>query len=134
MTKKGFLTMKHLTAWMLIFCITLTLFGCGSKAPAETAPAQTEPATQAEPVTEAPTEAATEAPTETETENDAKATAFSLIDHPVAELYEAIGYPESSDYAPSCLKEGGEDGNLYYDGFIVYTIRVGETETVYYVE
>jgi len=28
----------------------------------------------------------------------------------------------------------GEDGNLYYDGFIVYTYREGDLETVYYVE
>ena len=28
----------------------------------------------------------------------------------------------------------GEDGALYYDGFVVYTTRVGDVETVYYVE
>lgn len=67
-------------------------------------------------------------------EQDAKALAASLIDHPVNELYEAIGYPVSCEYTPSCLKQDGEDGNLYYDGFIVYTIRQGEQETVYYVE
>ena len=35
---------------------------------------------------------------------------------------------------PSCLGEG-EDGNLYYDGFTVYTYRdVDGSETVSYVE
>ena len=28
----------------------------------------------------------------------------------------------------------GEDGSLYYDGFVVYTTREGDVETVYYVE
>ncbi len=60
--------------------------------------------------------------------------AESCIDKPIAELYELIGEPESLDYAPSCMGEGGEDGNLYYDGFIVYTYRQGDTETVYFVE
>lgn len=63
-----------------------------------------------------------------------KELAESCIDKSVEELYELIGQPESSDYAPSCLGEGGEDGNLYYDGFIVYTYREGNVETVHYVE
>ena len=50
------------------------------------------------------------------------------------ELIAAIGEPNSSDYAPSCLGEG-EDGNLYYDGFTVYTYRdTSGAETVNYVE
>mgnify|MGYP005796858827 CR=1 FL=1 len=48
-------------------------------------------------------------------------------------LIQAIGQPISSDYAPSCLGEG-EDGNLYYDGFTVYTYRDGTGEVVSYVE
>ena len=52
----------------------------------------------------------------------------------VDELIAAIGEPNSSDYAPSCLGEG-EDGNLYYDGFTVYTYRdTSGAETVNYVE
>ena len=51
----------------------------------------------------------------------------------VEELYELVGQPESSDYAPSCLGPG-EDGNLYYDGFTVYTYRENDTETVRVVE
>ena len=51
------------------------------------------------------------------------------------ELYAAIGYPETSDYGPSCLVTGGKDGMLYYDGFTVYTlVQPDGTETVYDVE
>lgn len=60
--------------------------------------------------------------------------AESCIDLSVEELYALIGEPNSSDYAPSCLGEGGEDGNLYYDGFIVYTYCDASGETVRYVE
>ena len=57
---------------------------------------------------------------------EAKSAAFCFFEHPNPS-------PESSDYAPSCLGEG-EDGNLYYDGFVVYTYRENGTETVEYVE
>ena len=60
--------------------------------------------------------------------------AESCIDKSVEELYKLIGEPAEKDYAPSCLGEGGEDGNLYYDGFIVYTYKEGDKETVHYVE
>lgn len=121
--------MKKIFACFLAACMALTLLACGSAAPAET----TVPAV---PETTAATEPETTAAPETEPAAEAtpKEIAKGLIDAPVAELYAAIGYPESSDYAPSCLKEGAEDGNLYYDGFIVYTIRSGEEETVYFVE
>ena len=60
---------------------------------------------------------------------------LSYIDKPVSELIAAIGEPQSSDYAPSCLNPGqGEDGMLYYDGFVVYTYKEGDTETVQDVE
>ena len=62
-----------------------------------------------------------------------KELAESCIDLTVEELYDLIGQPESSDYAPSCLGPG-EDGNLYYDGFTVYTYRENGTETVRVVE
>ena len=65
---------------------------------------------------------------------DPKAVAEGYIGQNIAGLYAAIGYPQYSDYAPSCLGEGGEDGNLYYDGFIVYTYRENGVETVNYVE
>ena len=62
-----------------------------------------------------------------------KALAESCIDKDIKELYELIGKPNSSEYAPSCLVNG-EDGVLYYDGFVVYTTREGDVENVYYVE
>lgn len=58
-----------------------------------------------------------------------KETAMSFIGKNISELYAAIGRPSGSDYASSCLGDG-EDGELFYDGFTVYTYREGDTETV----
>ena len=104
--------------------------------PEPTAEATPEPTPEptAEPAPEPtpePTPAPTEAPAMSAEEK--KAIAEGYIDRDVEELYAAIGEPEYSDYAPSCLGEG-DDGNLYYDGFIVYTYRENGTETVTYVE
>lgn len=58
-------------------------------------------------------------------------TAVSMTGGDVQQLLDAIGAPNDSMYAPSCLGDG-EDGELYYDGFTVYTYRdVDGTETVY---
>lgn len=58
-------------------------------------------------------------------------TAKSLIGEDVSALTAAIGEPDSSSYASSCLG-GGEDGEWYYDGFTVYTYRDTDgTEHVY---
>ncbi len=64
---------------------------------------------------------------------DPKTVAQGLVGHPVSELYAAIGRPISSDYAPSCLVENGEDGELVYEGFVVYTEKGPDFETVYAV-
>jgi len=80
-------------------------------------------------------------PSETETQStetqtnteDLKALAESCIDKSVQELYALVGEPDSSEYVPSCLGSG-EDGNLYYADFTVYTYREGDTETVRVVE
>ncbi len=118
--------MKKLMIAILAYVLLLSLCACG-KAQEES------PATTA--ATTAATVATTTAdPTEaTQQPKDLKALAQSCIDKPVAELYALIGQPNSSDYAPSCMGDG-EDGNLYYDGFIVYTYREGDTESVYFVE
>lgn len=92
-------------------------------------PVETTPEATLEPNLEPTPEATPEAAPE----NDLKATAESFIGASLDELIAAIGEPESSDYAPSCLGDG-EDGNLYYDGFVVYTYRENGTETVEYVE
>jgi len=78
------------------------------------------------------------APVEPETAADPEITrrkqaALKCIGGTTSDLYKAIGYPESNDYATSCLGPG-QDGNLYYDGFTVYTYRENGTETVRHVE
>ena len=47
----------------------------------------------------------------------------------VNSLYAALGYPNSSEYGPSCIGPG-EDGVLYYNGFTVYTYRENGYERV----
>ena len=130
--------MKKLIVILLAFVMLLGLAACGKEKAAPTeAPINVQPkveATAAPAETAAPTAAPTEAPTEAPAPAaDKKALAESCIDKDISELYALIGEPESSDYAPSCLVEG-EDGALYYEGFVVYTTREGDVETVYYVE
>ena len=129
--------MKKMIVIVMSVVLLLGLCACGQEAPAPTEPViSAQPkveetvAVATVPATEEATEAATEAAMSTE---DRKALAESCIDKDVSELYALIGEPESSEYAPSCMVEG-EDGALYYDGFVVYTTRVGDVETVYYVE
>ena len=132
--------MKKFCIVLLALCLMLSLAACGKEeAPAnvavnvevkveqEVAVATEAPAPTAAPVEEAP--AATEAPAEP----SAMEKAESCIGGSVEDLYALIGEPSSSDYAPSCLggvATGGEDGMLYYDGFIVYTYREGDNERV----
>lgn len=135
--------MKKIAIVML--CLSVLLCGCGSepaettapKAPAQTtAPEQTTaPVETTVPETAAPVETtAAETTEETEPVDEARVLAESCIDKSVEELYKLIGEPDSADYAPSCLDENGEDGMLYYENFIVYTYREGDTETVSFVE
>lgn len=129
--------MKKLTCLLLALTLLLGLAACGEE-PAEVTE---EPAAgSVEPVEEsaAPAEESvapaeeSEAPAEEEPSPLEAAKEFEGA--PLEDLIAAIGEPESSDYAPSCLGEG-EDGNLYYDGFTVYTYRdVDGSETVNYVE
>ena len=49
--------------------------------------------------------------------------AKELISASVDELYEAIGRPNRAVYEESCLVIGEMDGLLYYNGFVVETIR-----------
>ena len=59
--------------------------------------------------------------------------AASYIGKEVSELYDAIGEPESVSYASSCLGSG-EDGELVYNGFTVYTYKEGDSEVVQNVQ
>ena len=129
--------MKKLTCLLLALTLLLGLAACGEE-PAEVteepAAGSAEPAAEpsaAPEESEAPAEES-EAPAEEEPSPLEAAKAFEGA--PLEDLIAAIGEPLSSDYAPSCLGEG-EDGNLYYDGFTVYTYRdVDGSETVNYVE
>ena len=125
--------MKNILSLALAMILALGLAACGesgtepSAAPSEPAAVDT---TTPDPAAES-----------TETAEPAEETGGSLLEIAkgyeganVDELIAAIGEPNSSDYAPSCLGEG-EDGNLYYDGFTVYTYRdTSGAETVNYVE
>ena len=125
--------MKNILSLALAMILALGLAACGesvtepSAAPSEPAAVDT---TTPDPAAES-----------TETAEPAEETGGSLLEIAkgyeganVDELIAAIGDPNSSDYAPSCLGEG-EDGNLYYDGFTVYTYRdTSGAETVNYVE
>lgn len=76
--------------------------------------------------TAAPTTTAAPEPTEPV---DLRSIALNYIGQSVSSLYAAIGYPNSSSYASSCVGPG-EDGELYYNGFTVYTYRENDVETV----
>lgn len=62
-----------------------------------------------------------------------KSIAQSYVGKSAGSLISAIGSPNSRSYAPSCMGEG-EDGQLKYSGFTVYTYRENGKETVQHVE
>ena len=109
--------------WSILFCTALlwALCACGGQTP------------QAEPEPEPQPEPQPEETPESQPAADPKTIAEGLVGRPVSELYAAIGRPLSADYAPSCLVIDGEDGELIYDGFTVYTEKGPDYETVYAV-
>lgn len=112
--------MKRLLLLILACALLAVLTACGGQETA--APAADGADTAGEPAAE---------PAEPATVEEQIALVQSLIDEPIDRLYEAIDYPADSAYASSCLGEG-EDGELYYDGFTVYTYRDTDgSETVY---
>ena len=92
-------------------------------ASATPAPVVAPSAAPSETPADSPSTAPTAAPQAT------KADAAAFIGRNVSDLLAAVGQPASRSYAPSCLGSG-EDGELTYDGFTVYTYREGDTETV----
>lgn len=135
--------MKKFVVMLLAIVMLLGLCACGAKEePVEEIKIDVQPKVEATTAVE-PTTSVVVEETMMPTEDPAalaekqiqenKALAESCIDKSVLELYELIGKPDSSEYAPSCLVNG-EDGVLYYDGFVVYTTREGDVENVYYVE
>ena len=132
--------MKKAFSILLCLLLLLSLCACGGKeepeAPVDTpAAAPTEDPSKAEdqPADAPADKPAAEDEAPEEPTPDPVESVKGLIDQPIEDLYAQIGEPESSDYAPSCMGDG-EDGMLFYDGFIVYTYREGDTETVYDVE
>lgn len=126
--------MKKIVLFVLACLMLVSLCACGED------PVETNPSTQTTAPTEtkneettAPSEGETTSPSEETTIDDVLELVLSYVDQPIEDLIAVIGEPESSDYAPSCLGDG-EDGMLYYDGFVVYTYRENGVETVYDVE
>ena len=62
-----------------------------------------------------------------------KSDAQAFIGKSASSMIAAIGAPTSKSYASSCMGDG-EDGELHYSGFTVYTYKEGSSETVTDVE
>lgn len=128
--------MKKIIVLLLAVLLLASFSACGTPAPEGGEEMQITAKPKNEETQDTTTDATddtTAAPDTTLPDDNKKALAKSCEGKNVSELYALIGQPNSSDYAPSCLVEG-EDGMLYYDGFVVYTTREGDVETVYYVE
>ena len=128
--------------------LMLALCACGGAQEAAVPTAEAEP-TPAPAPTEAPVEEtaapeeegqqpvlpdaglheAPEAPQEDPEIAERRARALEFVGEDAEKLIEALGEPLERNYAPSCLGSG-EDGELVYEGFTVYTYREGDRETV----
>ena len=141
--------MKKIIVLLLAAMLLLSLCACGEEIPEGHSDTQVTGAPKPNTATEetpeitensdtevtepSESEEVTEPSETTPVDTDKLELAKSCVGKDVSELYKLIGEPESSDYAPSCLVDG-EDGMLYYDGFVVYTTRENGVENVYYVE
>lgn len=119
---------KNLILMLLVAAMLFSLCACGSS---EEKPADMESVL---PGAESGVEDENEVQNSSEEEaapevNEDKALAESMIGEEVSKLIEAIGEPDSADYASSCLGPG-EDGELHYDGFTVYTYKEGDSEVI----
>ena len=119
---------KNLILMLLVAAMLFSLCACGSS---EEKPADMESVL---PGAESGVEDENEVQNSSEEEaapeaNEDKALAESMIGEEVSKLIEAIGEPDSADYASSCLGPG-EDGELQYDGFTVYTYKEGDSEVI----
>ena len=141
--------LNRFLCFVLLAVTVLSLAACGSKKTPDNQPDATtsgvassgqagEPSeAQVPAVTEAPSsknpptsiEAGVPADAHAATPEELKAIAEAFIDRDVSELFEAIGEPVDSSYESSCLGPG-QDGELVYDGFTVYTYKEGDSEVV----
>lgn len=130
--------MKKIIALVLALTMVFALCACGSAAQAPAAAETPAPVVENTP---APPEgmqstlpgAVEETAPVVEETNEARELAVSLIGEEISALIEKIGEPISSDYAPSCLGKG-DDGELQFDGFVVYTYKDGDSEVIQDVE
>ena len=122
-------TPKRYTACFALLSLLMLLSACGNAAP-DTPP---EPPALSVALPDAALHApASPAPApETAPEPDAalRDAAAAYVGRPIDELIEAFGEPLDSRYAPSCLGPG-QDGELRYEGFTVYTYQQGNAEVV----
>ena len=127
---------------IILLALLLSLAACGAPAvsePEEEAPQLTSvlPGASSQKTPAAvPTEAPKETPAPEQNEKSQIAETVAKVKkmkgQPVADLIELLGEPISKEYSSSCLIEGGQDGQLVYDGFIVYTlVQKDGTETIY---
>ncbi len=136
--------MKKTFALILSLALLLALAACGSGAATEAQTAEEEApvitsvlpgASQSAPADEPEQDLEeTAAPAQSETSDTAEIVArvLEMKGQPVEDLIELLGEPLSRDYSSSCLVEGGQDGQLVYDGFTVYTlVQADGTETIY---
>lgn len=111
--------------FLLVMLFSLCACGAGEEKPEDMQSVLPGADTQAE--SEAPVDEPAESSAPAENEN--KKLAEDLIGEDVSKLYEAIGEPNDSSYAGSCLGPG-EDGELHYDGFTVYTYKEDDSEII----
>lgn len=71
--------------------------------------------------TQAPTPVPTPEPTPEPT--PVPPSPYDYVGVDINTFYSVFGYPSGSNYAPSCTGDGGEDGLLYYNGYVVVTYR-----------
>lgn len=57
---------------------------------------------------------------------DKLSTAQSYVGSSLGALQGAIGSPNSSEYVVSCLENASQEGLLYYDGFVVWTVQYSD--------
>lgn len=57
---------------------------------------------------------------------DKLSVAMGYIGSSLSALQSAIGAPNSSEYVVSCIETAAQEGLLYYDGFMVWTIQYND--------